>query len=84
LLNLSLKPKNPEMTAEEVNLLEEWFSKAPRPQMPVYLNSAVMVTDYDLFLESHFLPLRTYPDTKINKPIIYRLQQMKLIIESNI
>lgn len=76
--------KYPEMTAEEVNKLEEWFSNAPRPQMPVYLNAAVMVTDYDLFLESHFVPLRTYPDTKINKPIIYRLAQMKLIIESNI
>ncbi|GGE46969.1 hypothetical protein EV200_104281 [Pedobacter psychrotolerans] len=53
----------------------------PRGQMPVYLNAAVIVTDYDLFLESHFLPLSTYPDTKINKPIIYRLAQMMLIID---
>jgi len=52
--------------------------------MPVFLNAAVEVTDYDLFMESHFIPLRTKPDAKINVPIIFRLQQMKLIIECNI
>jgi hypothetical protein len=72
------------MTLAQVSEMEEWFKNAPRPDMPVFLNPAVEVTDYDLFLESHFLPLRTKPDSKINAPIILRLQQMKLIIESNI
>ncbi|TCO21492.1 hypothetical protein EV200_10783 [Pedobacter psychrotolerans] len=36
------------MTTEEVNKLEEWFSNALWQQIPVYLNSSVMVTDYDL------------------------------------
>jgi hypothetical protein len=72
------------MTTTEVQQLEEWFKNAPKPDIPVFLNAAVEVTDYDLFLESHFIPLRTKPDAKINVPIIFRLQQMKLIIESNI
>ncbi|MDQ1139431.1 DUF6965 family protein [Pedobacter agri] len=71
------------MTATQVSELEEWFRNAPRPDMPVFLNAAVQVTDYDLFPESHFIPLRSKPDAKINAPIILRLQQMKLIIESN-
>jgi len=72
------------MTTTEVQQLEEWFKNAPKPDMPVFLNAAVEVTDYDVFLESHFIPLRTKPEAKINAPILLRLQQMKLIIESNI
>ena len=72
------------MTTTEVQQLEEWFKNAPKPDMPVFLNAAVEVTDYDVFLESHFIPLRTKPEAKINAPILLRLQQMKLIIESNL
>ena len=52
--------------------------------MPVFLNAAVEATDYDLFLESDLFTLSTKPDSKINATVIGRLQQMKLIIESNI
>lgn len=69
------------MTLKE---LEEWFAKAPRPSMPVYLNNATKVNDYDHFLKSHFAPLRENPDSKVNQPLLWRLQAMKLVIESNI
>jgi hypothetical protein len=69
------------MTIQE---LDEWFKNAPRPEMPVLLNPGVQVLDYDKFLESHFEPLRRNPDAKINVPILLRLKQMKLVIESNI
>jgi hypothetical protein len=67
----------------EIRELEEFFETCQRPEMPVYLNQATKVNDFDLFLESHLSPLRTNPDSKINKPLLIRLKLMKLIIESN-
>jgi len=62
--------------------LEEFFKNCQRPEMPVFLNEATRVNDFDLFLESHFGPLKASPDSKINKPLLARLK-MKLIIEAN-
>ncbi|RZJ76773.1 MAG: hypothetical protein EOO45_00935 [Flavobacterium sp.] len=67
----------------EITELEEFFRSCQRPEMPVYLNQATKVNDFDLFLESHLAPLRANPDSKINKPLLFRLKLMKLIIESN-
>ncbi|WP_410494151.1 DUF6965 family protein [Chryseobacterium sp. G0201] len=47
------------------------------------LNNATRVNDYEKFLDSHFSPLKANPDTKINQPLLIRLKQMKLLIESN-
>ncbi|WP_316739238.1 DUF6965 family protein [Pedobacter aquatilis] len=66
-----------------INELEEWFTNAPKPDMPVYLNAATKVNDYDHFLKSHFGPLKANPVSKVNQPLLWRLQQMKLVIESN-
>jgi len=63
--------------------LEEWFRNAPKPDMPVYLDNATKVNDYHHFLESHFGPLRINPDSKVNQPLLWRLEAMKLVIESN-
>ncbi|AZA54484.1 hypothetical protein EG348_16540 [Chryseobacterium sp. G0201] len=66
-----------------ISELEIWFEKAPRPEMPIMLNNATRVNDYEKFLDSHFSPLKANPDTKINQPLLIRLKQMKLLIESN-
>lgn len=63
--------------------LEEWFRNADKPDMPVYLDAATKVNDYNHFLESHFAPLREAPDSKVNQPLLWRLKAMKLVIESN-
>jgi len=66
-----------------VQELEEFFKNCQRPEMPVFLNEATKVNDFDLFLESHFGPLKSNPESKINKPLLARLKMMKLIIEAN-
>jgi len=63
--------------------LEEWFRNAPKPDLPVYLDNATKVNNYEHFLESHFSPLRLNPDSKVNQPLLWRLKAMKLVIESN-
>ncbi|WP_410572628.1 DUF6965 family protein, partial [Bacillus sp. SIMBA_031] len=37
-----------------ISELEIWFEKAPRPEMPIMLNNATRVNDYEKFLDSHF------------------------------
>jgi len=63
--------------------LENFFANCKRPEMPVYLNEATKVNDFDYFLESHIAPLKANPDAKVNRPLLYRLNLMKLVIESN-
>jgi len=64
--------------------LEEWFRNAPAPEMPVYLNAATKVTDYDMFLSSHFEGLKHAKVEATKRPLLERLLQMKLLIEVNL
>jgi len=68
------------MTLEE---LEDWYRTAPAPQMPVFLNEATEVTDYQLFVSSHFEGLKASTPEKIKAPLMKRLLEMKLVIEAN-
>jgi hypothetical protein len=69
------------MSIEE---LEEWFRTATAPEMPVYLNAAAKVNDYDYFLTSHFEGLRAAKNEFTKAPLLERLLQMKLLIECNL
>lgn len=68
------------MTVQE---LEEWFKNAPEPEMPVYLNAATRVNDYAIFVNSHFDGLRHVKDLSAS-PMMWRLLEMKLLIEANL
>lgn len=67
------------MTVQE---LEEWFKNAPAPQMPIYLNAATKVNDYATFVNSHFDGLKGVKDPSTS-PLMWRLLEMKLLIEAN-
>lgn len=71
------------MTAEEFKALEDFFVQAGKQAVPIYLNQATEITDYEHFLQSHLIPLRTNLHARVNQPLIYRLQTLKLIIEAN-
>lgn len=71
------------MTIPEIQQLEDFFTQAGKQQVPIYLNQATIITDYEHFLESHFMPLKQNPDAKVNLPLIHRLKLLKLLIESN-
>lgn len=68
------------MTIKE---LEEWYKNAPEPEMPVYLNAATRVNDYAQFVNSHFEGLRKVKDPA-SSPLMWRLLEMKLLIEANV
>ncbi|RYY52103.1 MAG: hypothetical protein EOO09_22270, partial [Chitinophagaceae bacterium] len=60
------------------------FNTAPMPPEPVMLNPATRINDIQRFLGSHFHPLKTQPGNKINQPLLDRLLDFKLLIESNL
>jgi len=69
------------MSLEE---LEEWFKNAPAPAMPVYLDAATKVNDYQYFISSHFEGIRAAKHENSKAPLLARLMKMKLAIESNL
>ena len=71
------------MTMQELQELEDFFTNAGKQQVPIYLNQATEITDYEYFLQSHFQPLKADLTSKVNQPLIYRLKMLKLLIESN-
>ncbi|MCX2574915.1 DUF6965 family protein [Pedobacter sandarakinus] len=71
------------MTLQDIQQLEDFFAQAGKQEVPIFLNEATVITDYDYFLESHFTPLKQNPDAKVSQPIIYRLKLLKLLIEAN-
>lgn len=71
------------MTLPEIQKLEEFFAKAEKPEIPLMLNPATQINDYEHFLESHFTALKQDPASKVNQPLLWRLQALKLLIESN-
>lgn len=68
----------------KIDELERWFKNVEMPEAPLYLNPATKINDVELFLESHFAPLRSSPITNMNQPLLDRLLDFKLLIESNL
>ena len=68
----------------KIDELGQWFNTIELPTAPLYLNPATKINDVDLFLESHFSPLRSGQITTISQPLLDRLLAFKLLIESNL
>lgn len=67
-----------------INELEEWFNNTELPAVPLYLNPATKINDIKQFLDSHFYPLKLNTNPKITQPLLDRLLDFKLLIESNL
>jgi len=61
--------------------LEMWFKKADLPETPLELFPGTVITDMELFLNSHFIPLRNDPSGAKNEAHLYRLRSLKAIID---
>ncbi|KLT63771.1 hypothetical protein [Pedobacter sp. BMA] len=71
------------MTMQELQELEDFFNNAGKQPVPIFLNDATEITDYELFLQSHIQPLKADIGAKVYQPLIHRLKMLKLLIESN-
>ena len=61
--------------------LETWFKKTELPETPLELFPGTVITDMQLFLNSHFIPLRNDPNGANNDAHLYRLKALKAVIE---
>ena len=72
------------MTPQQLHDLEHWFTTVEMPPAPIYLNPSTRINNVKDFLESHFYGLKQQPLTKITQPLLDRLLDFKLLIESNL
>lgn len=70
------------MTIEE---LEVYFKSVELPKAPVQLNPSHRITDVELFLSSHLMPLKgqPLPFNAIARPMYERLIEFKTFLENN-
>lgn len=64
--------------------LEIWFQTTELPAAPVLLNPSTKINDIKQFLDSHFYALKLNPTSKMSQPLLDRLLDFKLLIESNL
>lgn len=64
--------------------LEDWFNSVELPAAPLLLNPSTQINDVRMFLDSHFYPLKLAPVNKMTQPLLDRLYDFKLLIESNL
>lgn len=65
-----------------INELKDFFRNAPKPEVPFRLNDWITVTDYELFVSSHFEGIETAKNELTRGPIMDRLLEMKKYIEN--
>lgn len=62
--------------------LETWFRNAKLPAAPIQLFPGTTVMDVEMFLQSHFIPLKLSPSSPTAHTHMYRLLALKSYIES--
>ncbi len=64
--------------------LKNFFKNVPTPEVPFRLNDWITVTDYELFLSSHFEGVETAKNELTRSPIMDRLLEMKMYVDQNL
>jgi len=62
---------------DEINELEEFFSKTSLPTQSIKLNDCTIITDIPTFLDSHFLKIKHYNGTRVGQPYLESLKALK-------
>ena len=66
--------------SNEILELERFFSGITPPPVPIRLNVCTVITDYKLFIESHFITAKQYNRKRYYSPCLHRLKELKQIL----
>ncbi|WP_199119247.1 hypothetical protein [Pedobacter sp. ASV28] len=66
------------MSIEE---LEDYFRTVELPKQPIQLNPSHIISDLQLFLDSHFAGLKGQPINHLTRPLYDRLVELKNYLE---
>ena len=79
----SNKKEQPENWNNEITELETYFANIEPPTQPIKLNQCSTITDYSLFIESHFAIVKANNGKETFLPDLNRLQELKQILTLN-
>ena len=79
----SKKKEQPQNWNIEIAELETYFAKIEPPTQPIKLNQCSTITDYSLFIESHFAIVKANNGKDTFLPDLNRLQELKQILTLN-
>ena len=79
----SKKKEQPQNWNIEIAELETYFAKIEPPTQPIKLNQCSTITDYSLFIESHFAIVKANNGKETFLPYLNRLQELKQILTLN-
>ena len=77
------QPK-PENWEQDIIELENFFTGRTIPTQPVKLNKCSTITDYSLFIESHFATVKANNGKQTYLPYLNRLQELKQVLTINL
>ena len=77
------QPK-PENWEQDITELENYFASIELPTQPVKLNRCSTITDWYLFIESHFATVKANNGKRTFLPYLNRLQELKQILTTNL
>ena len=79
----SKKKEQPQNWNNEITELETYFANIEPPTQPIKLNQCSTITDYSLFIESHFAIVKANNGKETFLPDLNRLQELKRILTLN-
>lgn len=77
------KKEQPGNWNNEIAELESYFANLEPPTQPIKLNQCSMITDYSLFIESHFARVKANNGKRTFLPYLNRLQELKQVLTTN-
>ena len=78
--SLQLKIQKPGNWDEDIKELEHYFKTTTLPTQPVKLNQCSTITNFSLFIESHFATVKANNGKRTFLPYLNRLKDLKMIL----
>lgn len=75
--------EKPQNWSNDIAELEKYFASIEPPTQPVKLNGFSTITDYCLFIESHFATVKANNGKRTFLPYLNRLQELKQVLTIN-
>ncbi|MBK7302576.1 MAG: hypothetical protein IPI90_04835 [Saprospiraceae bacterium] len=74
----------PENWEQDIKELENYFAGIELPTQSIKLNQFCTITDYSLFVESHFAAVKANNGKRTFLPYLNRLQELKQVLNTNL
>ena len=75
--------KQPQSWSNDITELENYFASIEPPAQPIRLNRYSVITDYFLFIESHFATVKAHNGNRTFLPYLDRLKELKQVLTTN-